>query len=70
MEKRAIGIILTFLGIIGLILSAWYFINHSGSVRDMKIIGVFGVLGIIFFAAGIGLVRNIKDTLKNDERVS
>ena len=70
MEKRAIGLLLTLLGIGGLIWGAVTFVNHSGNVYNLKVIITSGVLGIIFFFAGIGLVRSTKDTLKNDERVS
>jgi len=70
MEKRVIGIILTLLGIAGLIAAAFDFINTNGGVRNVKMIVVFGLLGIMFFVAGISLVRNTKDVIKNDERVS
>ena len=62
MEKKAFGVILTIGGVICLIISAWYVINTPATgVRDLKMIGVFGVLGIIFFFAGIRLVRTTKD---------
>ncbi len=70
MEKRALGIILTILGIIALLVAGWMFINHSGSNYDVKVITTSVILGVIFFVSGIGLVRSTKDTLKNDERVS
>lgn len=61
MEKRMLGIILAVLGIIGLIYAGASFMNGSGGTRNIKSIVVFGVLGAIFFAAGIGLVRNTSD---------
>ena len=70
MEKRAIGFILTLLGVLALIFGAFTFINHTGNVYNLKVIITCGVLGVLFFFAGIGLVRSTKDTLKNDERVS
>ena len=70
MEKRVIGIILTLLGIAGLIAAAVDFVNTTGGVRNVKMIVVFGILGIMFFVSGISLVRNTKDVIKNDERVS
>ena len=70
MEKRAIGLILTLLGVIALIFGAVTFVNHTGNVYNLKVIITCGILGVIFFFAGIGLVRGTKDTLKNDERVS
>lgn len=55
------GIILTILGIAGLVIAAVNFLNGSVSSHDVKNIVVFGVLGAIFFSAGIGLLRNTKD---------
>jgi uncharacterized membrane protein len=61
MEKRVLGIILSIVGIIGLIVAAIAIVNGSGSNKGIKEIVVFGVLGAIFFFAGIGLVRNTSD---------
>ncbi len=61
MEKRVLGIILTLLGIVGLIAAAFYFMNGGQGTRNVKGIIMFAVLGAIFFAAGIGLVQNTKD---------
>lgn len=61
MEKRIIGILLTFLGIAGLILAAVNFMNTTGATRSVKGIIIYGILGAIFFFAGIGLIRNTKD---------
>jgi len=70
MEKRIMGIILTLLGVIALIVGGFTFINHTGSNYNMKVIVTSCILGLVFFTAGISIVRNTKDTLKNDERVS
>jgi len=70
MEKRIFGIILTLLGIVGLIMAAVSFVNTGGNTRDIKQIAVYGILGAIFFFAGIGLVRTTKDVINNDEHVS
>jgi uncharacterized membrane protein len=59
--KRIFGTILTILGIAGLIYAAVLFSNSSGGTRDIKSISIYGILGIVFFIAGIGLVRNTKD---------
>lgn len=56
--KRTFGTILTILGIIGLIYAGWGFVQHSVGSRELIIVGV---IGIIFFFAGIGLVKNTKD---------
>jgi uncharacterized membrane protein len=56
--KRIFGTILTILGIIGLIYAGWGFVQHSNSTRELIVVGI---IGIIFFVSGIGLVRNTKD---------
>ena len=70
MEKRVIGVILTLLGAVALIYGAWNFVNHNGNVYNVKVIVTSGILGIVFFLAGIGLVRSTKDVVKNNEHVS
>ncbi|AWA29745.1 hypothetical protein HYN48_06450 [Flavobacterium magnum] len=59
--KRLFGTILTILGIIGLIYAAVVFANTGGGVRDIKALTIYGILGIVFFIAGIGLVKTTKD---------
>jgi uncharacterized membrane protein len=59
--KRIFGAILTILGIAGLIYVAVLFINTSGSTADIKALIIFGIIGLIFFAAGISLIRTTKD---------
>lgn len=61
MEKKVFGIILTILGIVGLIAAAVNFVNSSGGTYNIKMIIVYGVLGLIFFFTGIGLIRTTKD---------
>jgi uncharacterized membrane protein len=58
--KRIFGALLTVLGIIGLIYGAIGFVNSNGPT-DIKILTTFGVLGFIFFMAGLGLIRTTKD---------
>jgi uncharacterized membrane protein len=60
MEKRVMGIILSVLGIVGLILAGFNFMNGSGT-RNIKEIVIYGVLGAIFFFAGISLIRTTRD---------
>jgi hypothetical protein len=60
MEKRIIGILLTILGLVGLILMGYNFMNGSGT-RNMKEIVLYGFLGAIFFFAGVSLIRTTKD---------
>jgi uncharacterized membrane protein len=56
--KRTFGTILTILGIIGLIYAGYGFVNHSQNTRGLM---VYGIIGLIFFVSGIGLVKNTKD---------
>jgi uncharacterized membrane protein len=70
MEKRIFGIILTVLGIIGLIVAANNFINTNGGNRDVRMIVVYGLLGTVFFFSGIGLIRSTRDIKKRSEEVS
>lgn len=60
MEKRIFGIILTILGIAGLIMAAYSFMNSSGT-NNVRSIVMYGILGAIFFFAGIGLLRSTHD---------
>lgn len=61
MEKKVFGVILTILGIIGLIAAAMNFVNSSGGSYNIKMIVVYLILGLIFFFSGIGLIRTTKD---------
>ena len=61
MEKRVIGIILTVLGVAGLILGAVNFMNGGSDSKNVKEVIIYSILGLIFFFAGIGLIRNTKD---------
>ena len=56
-----IGIILTVLGIAGLIYFATLFMNAKGTEGQVKTLLVYGGLGAIFFFTGIGLIRTTKD---------
>ena len=59
--KRIFGAFLTILGIIGLIYTAIVFSDTSGSERDIKSLIIYGILGIVFFISGIGLIKTTKD---------
>ncbi|MCW3126609.1 MAG: hypothetical protein JWO03_2267 [Bacteroidetes bacterium] len=59
--KRIFGSILTLLGIAGLIYAAVLFVNTNGGNRDIKALIIYGILGLLFFVSGIGLVRTTKD---------
>lgn len=62
MEKRIFGVILTILGIAGLMLAAYNFVqgntNNNYSIRSLV---MYGILGLVFFFAGIGLIRSTRD---------
>ena len=59
--KRIFGGLLTVLGIGSLIYAAVVFMSNSGGNRYTKSLIIFGILGLIFFVAGISLIRTTKD---------
>ncbi|MDP2337880.1 MAG: hypothetical protein Q8N05_15840 [Bacteroidota bacterium] len=59
--KRIFGALLTALGIGGLIYCAVLFVNASGGESDYKALFIYGILGFVFFIAGISLIRTTKD---------
>jgi hypothetical protein len=59
--KRTFGIILTVLGITGLIYAAYIFLNGGKGDTHVKPLIVWGILGAIFFFTGIGLIKTTHD---------
>ncbi|RTY65041.1 MULTISPECIES: hypothetical protein [unclassified Flavobacterium] len=59
--KRIFGTVLTFLGISGLIYTAVLFSSASDDISDIKSLFIYGILGAVFFASGISLIRTTKD---------
>lgn len=59
--KRTFGIILTVLGIAGLIYFAVLFMEAGSTEHQIKTLIVYGLLGAVFFFTGIGLIRSTKD---------
>jgi len=59
--KRVFGVILTLLGIAGLIYFAVIFMESSGAERQIKTLVVYGLLGAIFFFTGINLIKTTHD---------
>ncbi|WP_350292190.1 hypothetical protein [uncultured Croceitalea sp.] len=53
--KKIFGSVLTLAGIGGLIYTAILYGNNSENTRAIVI---YGVLGVLFFFSGIGLIRN------------
>ncbi len=60
--KRIFGAILTILGIIGLIYAAYIFINTNTGESSIKALAIYGILGLIFFISGIGLIKGTRDS--------
>lgn len=58
--KRLFGVILTILGIAGLIYAAVIFAKGSGG-SQFRQLAVYGILGAIFFFTGIGLIKTTQD---------
>ncbi len=58
--KRIFGALLTVLGIAGLIYAAILFVNNKGT-DNVKVLFIYGGLGLLFFISGISLVRTTKD---------
>jgi uncharacterized membrane protein len=62
MEKRVFGVILTVLGIAGLILAAYNFVQgNTANGHSIRSVAMYGILGLLFFFAGIGLIRSTRD---------
>ncbi len=59
--KRIFGALLTTLGIGGLIYVAILYVNTKGGTHDIKALVIYSILGLVFFGAGISLVRTTKD---------
>jgi hypothetical protein len=59
--KRIFGALLTLLGTGGLVYAAVLFVNDSGGTNNTKALLIYGILGLVFFVAGIGLVKTTKD---------
>jgi hypothetical protein len=62
MEKRLFGVILTILGIAGLLLAAYNFVQgNTATNHSVRSVTMYGILGLLFFFAGIGLIRSTRD---------
>lgn len=61
MEKRVIGILLTVLGIAGLIAAGYFFMRGGESNFAIKSIALYAILGLVFFLSGVGLIRTTHD---------
>ena len=61
MEKRILGVVLSILGVAGLIYAGIGFVIGGASTRSVKLIVFAAVLGAVFFFSGIALVKNTQD---------
>ena len=59
-SKQIFGIILTLLGLAGLIYTAVQIIDSDSD--SFKTLIVVGILGLIFFSAGVKLLTALRDT--------
>jgi len=59
--KRIFGAILSVLGIGGLIYTAVFYVNAPNEANDVKALVIYGLLSLLFFIAGVSLVRTTKD---------
>ena len=59
--KRIFGAILSVLGIGGLIYTSVLYVNAPNGANDIKALIIYGLLSLLFFIAGISLVRTTKD---------
>ena len=61
-EKKLFGVIITLLGLTGLILATYNLVNSiSATNHSLILVAVYGIQGILFFFGGIGLIRNTRD---------
>ena len=61
-EKRLFGVIITILGITGLLLAAYNLVQFKNATNhSVMSVAIYSIQGILFFFAGIGLVRNTQD---------
>ncbi|HTB25631.1 MAG TPA: hypothetical protein VK711_09675 [Puia sp.] len=61
-EKRLFGFIITILGVTGLILAIYNLVRVNAAPNHSVIsVAIYGIQGILFFFAGIGLIRNTQD---------
>lgn len=59
--KRIFGALLTLMGTASIIYAALLFVNTNGGNHDVKAVIIYGIIGLLFFLAGISLVRTTQD---------
>ena len=61
-EKKLFGVIITLLGVTGLILATYNLVNSiSATNHSLILVAIYSIQGILFFFGGIGLIRNTRD---------
>jgi hypothetical protein len=69
-EKRLFGVIITILGISGLLLATYNIVQgNTANNHSVISVAIYGIQGVLFFFAGIGLIRNTRDltNLKSEQ---
>jgi hypothetical protein len=67
MEKKVFGIIMTILGLTGFLMAAYNFVSGSTEPNHSVLsFTIYSVLGLLFFFAGIGLIRSEGDLTKRN----
>lgn len=61
MEKRILGVVLSVLGVIGLVLAAVRFASGGTGGHGVRLTIISLILGALFFFSGISLVKNTND---------
>ena len=67
MKKGTLGIILSSLGILGLIFVTFDFMSGGSSAKNVTGLFLYTIAGAILFFGGIGMVDN---TRKADDKIS
>ena len=61
MEKRILGVVLSILGVLGLIFAAVRFASGGTASHGVRLTIISLILGVLFFFSGISLVKNTND---------
>jgi len=55
MEKKVLGLALILIGLAGMFLSGYYFINGSGGTSNLTSVMIYMIAGAIIFFTGINV---------------
>ena len=72
-EKRLFGVIITILGITGLLLATYNIVQgNTANNHSITSVVIYGIQGVLFFFAGIGMIRNTRDltNLKSEQELT